>query len=268
MHSIGKNLFIVLAMSHATFVMASEKAVTVFPAEGNKQCADYAANDRIIQMGTNSPMPAGMVMGSENPRDADAVGESASYTVSGGKVVGFSAATTPVDFAILKSNRNIAVIIYPSGGVTSDSNMQLLVNDVPQTVTAISLCYGLGNAAPQPPLATPIKSCNLEASLDQTGVSCPTGGRALVCNFELDQPFYGLNDGSDTCCVCNDPNSVLQECDPTLAAGQEGACVLTAAEKADRQPPLPAGEVTTHIELNNDPYFCTTVAGIRKCYLY
>jgi hypothetical protein len=268
MHTLGRNLITALIMSHATFTLASDKAVTVFPAEGNKQCADYAANNLIIQMGTNSPQTSGVVIGSENPRDVDTEGESASYTVSDGKVVGFSAATTPVDFAILKSSRNVSVIIYPSGGVTADSNMQLVVGGVPQTVSAISLCYGLGNAAPQPPLATPIKSCNLEATLDQTGVSCPTGGRALVCNFELDQPFYGLNDGSDTCCVCNDPNSVLQECNPELAAGEEGACVLTAAEKADRQPPLPAGEVTTHIELNNDPYFCTTVAGIRKCYLY
>lgn len=239
--------------------VASDKAATVIPAEGNKQCSDYASNALVLQMGTNAPLATGLLSGPENPRDSDTVGESALYTVSAGTTAGFASATTPVDFAILKSGRSVSVLIYPAGGVRDDANMKLMVGGQPLPITAISLCYGLGNAAPPPPVASTIKSCNLDASLDQTGVACPASGRTLVCNFELDTPFYGLNNGSDSCCVCN-TGGELQECDPGVAAGEPNACPL-ATTKAGT-------EVTTHVELNNDPYVCTTVAGLRKCYAY
>lgn len=258
-HTLARFVFAALLGAQLTAASASDRSVTVFPAEGNKQCSDYAANGVVLQMSTSSPLASGLVSGPENPRDQDSVGESALYSISGGNSVGFSSATTPVDFAILKSNRNVSVIIYPSGGVTADSNMSLMVGGQPQQVTAISLCYGLGNAAPPPPVATTIKSCNIDANLDQTGVACPATGRTLVCNFELDTPFYGLNNGSDSCCVCN-TGGELQECDPGVAAGEPNACPLATTKTGT--------EVTTHVELNNDPYVCTTVAGLRKCYAY
>lgn len=258
-YTIARFALAALLVAPLTAVTASDMSATVFPAEGNKQCSDYAANGVVLQMGTNSPLATGLVSGPENPRDTDTVGESALYTVSEGTLVGFSSATTPVDYAILKSGRNVSVIIYPSGGVTADANMSLMVGGVAQNVTAISLCYGLGNSAPPPPVASTIKSCNLNATLDQTGVVCPATGRTLVCNFELDTAFYGLNNGSDTCCVCN-TGGELQECDPGVAAGEPNACPLATTKTGT--------EVTTHIELNNDPYVCTTVAGLRKCYAY
>ncbi len=252
-----------LILGYASLSSASEKSVTVFPAEGNKQCSDYSANNMILQMGTTSPLVGGSLTGAENPRDADSTGESVSYGVAGGTVAGFSASTTPIDYALLKSGRSISVIIYPSGGVDSDSDMRLTVGGVDQPISAISLCYGLGNVAPPPPPPLPLKtlkSCNISNILDATGVSCPTTGRSLVCNFEIDKPFYGLNDNTDTCCVCNsDP---LIECDPDAPAGEVNSC-LDPANKV-----LPT-EVTTHIELNNDPYYCTTVgSGPRICYKY
>lgn len=256
------------ALSYAALSFASDHSATVFPAEGNKQCSDYASNGTVMQMGTTSPVVAGTLSGAENPRDADTTGESVAYTVAGGTVAGFSGATTPIDYALLKSSRSISVIIYPSGGVTQDANMRLTVAGVDQPITAISLCYGLGNvvaAPPPPPPLKTLKSCNLDAVLDNTGVSCPTNGdRTLVCNFELDKSFYGLKDGSDSCCVCNSAaNAPLTECDPNVAAGEANACPNPASATK-----LPT-EVTTHLELNNDPYYCTTVgSGPRICYSY
>jgi len=253
-----------LILGYAALSFASDYSATVFPAEGNKQCSDYASNSTVLQMGTTSPVTAGTLSGADNPKDADTTGESVAYTVAGGTVVGFGSATTPIDYALLKSGRAISVIIYPSGGVTHDANMRLTVAGVDQPITAISLCYGLGNVVapppPPPPLAT-IKSCNIDAFLDATGVSCPTNGqRTLVCNFELDKSFYGLKDGSDTCCVCN--SGTATECDPSVPSGSPNACPDPAS--ISKTPT----EVTTHIELNNDPYYCTTVSGIRKCYAY
>jgi len=263
-HSTLQVVATAFALSYAALSFASDKSATVFPAEGNKQCSDYASNSTVMQMSTSSPLVAGTLSGAENPRDADTTGESAAYTVSGGKVAGFSAATTPIDYAILKSSSKISVIIYPSGGVTSDANMRLTVANVDQTISSISLCYALGNLVapppPPPPLLT-IKSCNIDAFLDATGVSCPTSGdRTLVCNFELDKSFYGLKNGSDSCCVCN--SGTLTECDPDVAAGAPNACPDPAAY--GKTPT----EVTTHIELNNDPYYCQTVSGKRTCYAY
>jgi PKD repeat protein len=111
----------------------------------------------------------------------------------------------------------------------------------------------------------------LEGTLDDTGVVCPDTGRVLVCNIELDEPFYGLV-ASDSCCVCNN-NSPLQECDADIPAGTTNAdgvpsCTLTPAEKDALGDLLRPAEVTTHIELNNDPYYCTTIGGRRTCYRY
>ena len=254
----------VLILGYAALSSASDKSATVFPAEGNGGCSDYSSNALILQMGTGSPLVSGTVYGTENPRDVDTSGESAAYTVAGGTVAGFSASTTPIDYAILKSSRNISVIIYPAGGVTSDGNMKLVVGGVTQTITSFNLCYGLGNVAPPPPPPPPLKtlkSCNTSSTLDDTVVACGGTARSLVCNFELDTSFYGLKDGSDTCCVCN--SAALMECDPNVPAGGENACVSDSSTKA-----LPT-EVTTHIELNNDPYYCSTVgSGPRICYAY
>lgn len=252
----------VLILGYAALSSASDKSVTVFPAEGNGVCSDYSSNNLILQMGTGSPLVSGTVYGVENPRDADTSGESAAYAIAGKTVASFSASTTPIDYAILKSSRNISLIIYPAGGVTSDANMSLVVAGVPQTISAINLCYGLGNVAPTPPpvVLKTLKSCNTSSTLDTTGVACGGTARSLVCNFELDKSFYGLKDGSDSCCVCN--SAALTECDPNVPAGEPNACTSTSAKA------LPT-EVTTHLELNNDPYYCTTVgSGPRICYAY
>lgn len=254
----------VLILGYAAFSSASDNSATVFPAEGNKQCSDYAANSTVLQMGTTSPLASGSLSGTENPRDADTTGEAVLYFVDGGKVVRFNQSTTPIDYAILKSSRSISVLIYPSGGVKEDANMRLTVNGVDQPITGISLCYGLGNTAPQPPVIEPktIKACGQSTLLDNTSVSCQVGGpRALVCNFELDKPFFGLADNTDTCCVCN--SAALVQCDPSQPAGGPNSCL------ADTATATKAGaEVPVIIELNNDPYYVSCVSGICTYYKY
>ena len=257
----------VLILGYAALSSASDKSATVFPAEGNGGCMDYSSNALILQMGTRLPpagtalpLVSGKLSGAENPRDADLTGEDAVYTVAGGTVAGFSTSSTPIDYAILKSGRHVSVIIYPAGGVTSDGNMTLVVGGVSQTIASFNLCYGLGNVAPPPPPLKTLKSCGTASLLDDTAVSCGGSARNLVCNFELDKPFYGLKDGTDSCCVCN--SDALIECDPNVPAGGKNSCVSTSAKA------LPT-EVTTHIELNNDPYYCTTAgSGPRICYRY
>lgn len=231
---------------------ASDKSTTIFPAEGNKQCNDYSANSIVHQINGMIAPTTGTVSDGTN---------SASYTISAaGTNLSFSNSTTPIDYVLVKNSKNVSVIIYPAGGVTGDGNIKLTVSNVDLPITAYSLCYGLGNTPPPPPPAKVLKSCNISSILDQTGVSCPTSGqRTLVCNVELDKPFFGLNDGSDTCCICND--SAKTECNPNVPAGQPNACPKATTGTN----PV---EVTTHIEMNNDPYYCTTTGGTRTCFPY
>ena len=245
-----------------TAALASDNSATVLPTAGYLGCHNYAAGQGILSMLTRAPGESGSLDGPENPEDNDASGESADYKITdNGTRLSFSNSTTPIDFAVIKYNRHISLLMYPSGGVTSDANMTATVNGKNKLIQAFALCYGLGNEVPPP---TTLKSCDFEGMLDETGISCPeTGERALVCNFELDVPFYGTADGSDTCCVCN--NQPLPECDPNVVAGDTGACTLP---KATVDPTLRPTEVTTHIEINNDPYYCLTAGGKRKCYKY
>jgi hypothetical protein len=257
-----RSLTTAILLGHAALASASDNSATVLPAEGNVQCSDYASNSTILQMSAK-PVAAGTLSGAENPKDADTTGESAAYTVSGGKIVSFSAATTPIDYAVLKSGNSVSVLMYPSGGVTEDTDMRLTVNNVDKTITSISLCYGLGNAVepppPPPPLET-LKSCDLDAILDATGVTCPDSGeRTLVCNFELDKSFFGLNDGSDSCCVCN--SAALTECDASQPAGGPNACISATGSKE-------GAEIPVMIMLNNDPSYTVCKAGVCKTYPY
>jgi len=258
----------ILILGSAAAAHASDKAAVIFPAEGNKTCSDYSANSLILQMGTNSPLVSGSLVGSENPRDADTTGEAATYTVTDGKVVGFNT-TTPIDYALLKSSRSIALIIYPSGGVYEDANMKLTVGGVDQTIGAISLCYGLGNVAPTPPDTPPltIPSCealNANSGLDGVQIMCPANQeRSIVYNFELDQAFYSRT-GSPIACVCN--SAPLEQCDPNMAYDPYNLANNACPRPADNG--KNGVEVTTHIELNNDPYTCYTIGGTRTCFYY
>jgi hypothetical protein len=94
-----------------------------------------------------------------------------------------------------------------------------------------------------------------------------TPKRSIIFNFELDgQKFYNT-ENSALACVCN--SEPLPLCDPNVPYLEDefgepiknNACPKPAASKS-------GAEVTTHVELNNDPYVCSTIGGKRTCYYY
>lgn len=156
--------------------------------------------------------------------------------------------------------------VASDGSLISSETISITVNDIPPEPLVLPNCQSLDTDTRGNPL------------LDNTGVICPDTGRSLVCNIELDRPFYGLVE-SDTCCICNNgtpsAGTALVECDPEILAGTSNAdgnpsCLLTAADKAAlvASGGLRETEVTTHLEFNNDPYYCYTSGGRRICYAY
>jgi len=143
-----------------------------------------------------------------------------------------------------------------SGGATQGSSLGYLKsNGSYQSVQSVALC---SDNAPPPPKQTIPRCEDLNASggLDGLQIQCPANGaKSVVYNLELGQPHFSTA-GSPIACVCNAP--ALPECDPSKKAGEPGACVAVNGSKAGT-------EVTTHIEINNDPYTCITRAGRRTC---
>ncbi|MBL8481693.1 MAG: hypothetical protein JNJ60_05820 [Rhodocyclaceae bacterium] len=258
-------LFLLLSMFAAIAATASDKSVTIFPAEGNKTCSDYAANKVVLSLGVNSPISNTNVTLSGPDRTApnnDGLPEQVVYYLSAdGKTLKFdpTSTNTPIDYAVLKSGSTVSVIIYPAGGVTSDQNMSIPGSTAGSTlpITGFSLCYNLNNKAPVP-VKTTTPSCSDKMSLDLQGITCNGGAPVLICSIELDKPFFGMKSG-DRCCVCN--HDALVECDPNLAEGAAGACPGPTHNSTPK-------EVQTNIEINKDPYYCITSGGTKTCYLY
>lgn len=245
----------------------SDNSSTEFPAEGNVRCNDYALNGQILSMDTNNPVLdplVGVVSGPENPADPDTTGESASYSITAaGSTASFFDSTTPVDYAILKSSREVRIFIYPSGGVTDDANMSLPSGNA---ISAFSLCYALGNEVAPPPPPPPPGSFPVCGGIDNVGVTCPAdGSTSLVCNFELEDPngdkqdFFGLD--NENCCTCN--TAALTECDPNLVADP-----ITGTLPPGACPDMNLTEVPSGITGTRDPgtFFCITTGGSRRCY--
>jgi len=263
-----------LFMSFAGFASATQpvsKAAVVFPIEGNATCNTFAKNKIIKEMRAQPAAPSGTVSNGIH---------SASYAGGGSTTASFSASTIPIDFVILKSGGYGSLFIYPSGGVIEDAGMQLMASKsskqapTAQPIEAITLCYGLGNEMP-PQVSIPLCNDpeNPAFNLDELQITCPTPTdgkpkRSIIFNFELDgQEFYNT-ENSALACVCNSPKP-LPLCNPNVPYLEDefgepvdnNACPKPAASKS-------GVEVTTHIELNNDPYVCSTIGGKRTCYYY
>jgi hypothetical protein len=254
-------------MSFAGFASATQsvsKAAVVFPIEGNATCNTFAKNKIIKEMRAQPAAPSGTVSNGIH---------SASYAGGGSTTASFSGSTISIDFAILKSGGYGSLFIYPSGGVLEDAGMQLMASKnsaqapTAQPIEAITLCYGLGNEMP-PQVSIP--NCK-DIDLDGLVIQCPDPSmdspkRSIIFNFELDgQQFYNTAN-SALACVCN--SEPLPLCDPNVpylevdgVPVENNACPKPAASKS-------GVEVTTHIELNNDPYVCSTIGGKRTCYYY
>jgi hypothetical protein len=134
-----------------------------------------------------------------------------------------------------------------------------------QGVQGVALCTD-GSTVPTPPAPKTIPNCGTTTGFDGLGISCPANGAtSIIYNFEVGKPFFNTS-GTDMACVCGNGGQPLQQCDPNLPAGtptQSGQLPACPAQ------PAPTGtEVTTHVEINNDPYVCSTIGGTRTCYYY
>lgn len=151
---------------------------------------------------------------------------------------------------------NTCAYVY-TGGATSGSNLGYLKSTgAYQGVQGVALCT---DGAPPPPTKT-IPTCaqlNLSGGVDGVMIQCPSDPtkKSIIYNLEIGKPFFSAN-GSPLACVCN--TDALPECDPAKKAGETGACITTLGSKL-------GAEVTTHIEINNDPYTCVVRAGVRTC---
>lgn len=144
-----------------------------------------------------------------------------------------------------------------TGGATSGTNLGYLKSTgVYQGVQGVALCT---DGAP-PPLSKTTPTCealNLSGGIDGVLIQCPSDPtkKSVIFNLEIGKPFFGTTD-SPIACACN--TGALSECDPGMKAGETGSCIAATGAKV-------GNEVTTHIEINNNPHYCTTVAGVRTC---
>jgi len=151
---------------------------------------------------------------------------------------------------------NTCEYVY-SGGATNGANLGYKKSTgAYQNVQGVSLCTD--GTLPPPPKTIP--NCADFSGIDGVTITCPaSGAKSIIYNFEVGKPFFNQN-GTPMACVCNNGGAPLFECNPNVPAGQTGACPTPTTKIGT--------EVTTHIEINNDPYVCTTVGGSRTCYYY
>jgi len=153
---------------------------------------------------------------------------------------------------------------YTYDGTTkADSNLGYLKSTgTYQGVQGVAICTD-GSELPS---AKKIPNCTdfltNNNGIDGVGITCPSSGAtSIIYNFEVGKPFFNTN-GTPMACVCGNGGQPLFECNPNVPAGESGACPSnTTGTKTGT-------EVTTHVEINNDPYVCSTVGGTRTCYYY
>ena len=125
--------FMVMGMSlTAQALTPSENSATVFPAEGNGNCNDYAENGVIMAISASLP-------GSGSASDGT---ETVTYTYDSDlNELTLLSSTVPIDFLAIKAKRSIGVFIYPSGGVDMDTGITLDGT----AFGSVDFCYGLNN---------------------------------------------------------------------------------------------------------------------------
>jgi hypothetical protein len=255
----------VFSAKPAAALQLSQNAVQVFPAEGNGVCKDYAANAIILEMGPGNPATnnTGRLTGPENPQDLDLTGESADYSYDPvTKVLNFTNSTTPVDFVLLKSGRQINVYLYPSGGVTEDFGLVLMdPNSDLDTggllgIERIVLCYGLEDLQPDnPPPSASFPDCSLDV-FPNVGVDCQGAADGTVVSYW--DPNTNPNQPDFRQCVCNTAGGgVTVPCDPS---GNSDILECFGKDK-----PIALPEAPIHVELFGDPVYCSTIGGTRTC---
>ena len=177
-------------------------------AEGNVRCSDYFSNDLVKEIGTSSVLHVGDVpegdplsetlSGSFNPLDDPNAptymdDETVTYTVtdtdaSGNPLELSFTSSTPINAVIVKLSRMVNFYSLVSGGVTSDSRIDLddgdPANPNDMEISAVSFCYGMpgDTTVPDLPVCDGIDEENCQE------------GEAFECN---------VIGGALQCCACN-----------------------------------------------------------------
>lgn len=172
-------------------------AGTVFSIDANQGCDNIAGHEGCSinnAIGSCSTTIGGQTLSVTSTLGANGQAE---WTVDAGSDLG-------IDVAVINGGaqgKNNCSYMYDSDafeGIGGD----LKSNGEVQNITGAFFCSD-GQQDSAPPVAEPLPQCGtLESGepLDNTGIQCGTD-RAIVCNFEIDEPSFGANDGS--CCVCN-----------------------------------------------------------------
>ncbi|MDH3911894.1 MAG: hypothetical protein OEU09_11405 [Rhodospirillales bacterium] len=252
-----------VSVKPASALQLSQNAVQVFPAEGNGVCRDYAANDVILEMGPANPTTnnIGTVTGPDNPQDGGMNGESADYSYDPiTKELSFTNSTTPVDFVLLKSSRQINAYLYATGGETEDFRLVLMHPDPaiedPIDIDRVVLCYGLTDLQAPTPAPPPLATCGEEV-FPGVDVICDNARDGTV--ITLWDPTLPPDDGGYAQCICNiGGQSGSAPCNP----GPDGIPDLLACFGKDKDA-LPEAPVS--VDFFRDPVTCSTIGGTRSC---
>jgi len=241
------------------FVAAS--AFVAFSVTGNVWASGSSTTGTCTQSG--SPLATTVANLKGNFSCADIQGRSVingTLTTNADGSINWSVSANPGNLKVTEvlvqgtNGGNTCEYVY-TGNASSGSGLGFLKSTGSyQTVQGVSLCTD-GSTIPVP---STIPSCTDFSGIDGVTINCPaSGARSIIYNFEVGQPFFNLS-GTPMACVCN--GAALQQCDPNVPAGQPNACTGATVKNPT--------EVTTHIEINNDPYVCQTIGGTRRCYSY
>lgn len=222
--------------------------------EGNPSCNALASNS-VLQVRDNNPPAPGVIKALVGP-DGQQFEYAIGTEMAPGDTLAFwevkapgagTAGVKPVNFVILKSvdkgqkasehEQGARVFHFGNNGVVRDETAIAR-----GTITSVSICYGLaGQASASLPPCDP-------ATL---GAVCKADPTRIVTIFDESTPNWRIET-----CSCG---SVFTECNPELQAGNAGAC--TNATGALQFVPV-------EVQLGRDPdsYYCTIIAGKRKCY--
>jgi hypothetical protein len=249
----------------------SDNSVTEIPAEGNGNCNDYSENGLVLSM--TGSLSSTLVTGDANPSDDNSDPETVAINIRGSNTIfSFSGSTTGIDYVVIKgrSRGDVKVFFYESGGVVEDDNMIITSASGPVEIASYQLCYALGNEP-------------REEQMEEASVTPQCSGADLaICGTAPDRIFINCSanldvtaedfDLENSCCVCNN-GAPLDECNPALGEfaeegvdyplGAPGPCTDSTKAQA-----VGGFRVPVTIMFDNDPYYCRTIGGRRKCYKY
>lgn len=249
----------------------SQYSQNVFPQRGQPAvCRLFSVYAK--QMRVTGPGAGGTASGG---------GATADWNIAGGNILDFSDADTDINFAVVRGKSGTTdrtnMYAYAAPGVKADSG--LAARDAAGTalpITEFALCHSLAEPLGEPNAGdfnTQIPRCSMAVADEVCGAL--TGSQVKLVNFvplrsgaNPSDPEQFVRELDPRICFCSGPDysaQFLNQCDDLLPAdavvpaGAPGPCPSVSA---------PGAQAAELIEVVNDPYYCRTVGGQRKCYNY